>query len=162
MRHGHDARRAREHRAGSCARRSRRCPTAARARGRSGTGERYVFTITADPLHPRFNLFAMPYPSNDMFVALAPEGLALLDASGEPRSDEDIMADVRRTFRVWDAGTESNQAGASGRDGVPLQAGHHMGAPEGDGTVRREADPIYAYPAAAELVRVVIVPQEDD
>ncbi len=123
-------------------------------------GDRYVFMITADPLHPRFNLFAMPYPSNDMFVALAPEGLALLDASGEPRSDEDIMADVRRTFRVWDAGTESNQAGASGRDAVPLQAGHHMGAPEGDGTVRREADPIYTYPAAAELVRVVIVPQE--
>lgn len=123
-------------------------------------GDRYVFTVTPDPLHPRFNLFAMPYPSNDMFVALAPEGLALLDASGAPRSDEDIMADVRRTFRVWDAGTESNQAGAAGRDAVPLQAGHHMGAAEGDGTVRREADPIYAYPAAAELVRVVIVPQE--
>ncbi len=122
-------------------------------------GQRFVFTVTPDRTHRRLAIASMPYPSNDMFIAFAPEGLELLDASGAPRSDADIMADVRRTLRMWDVGTEANQAGGGGRDAVPLQPAIDLGVSEGDGTVRREADPVWGYPSASELVRVTIAPR---
>lgn len=121
-------------------------------------GHSYVFTVTADREHRRLNMAAMPYPSNDMFLAFDPEGIELLSEMGAPRSDADIAADVRRMFRAWDVGTEANQAGGAGRDAVPLQPAIDLGVSEGDGTVRREPDPVWSYPSASELVRVTIAP----
>lgn len=133
-------------------------PEGASEAGPLRDGQRYVFTVTASRERRRFNMASMPYPSNDMFLAFDPEGLELLDPSGTPRSDAAIAADVRRMLRAWDVGTEANQAGGGGRDAVPLQPGADIGTSEGDGTVRRQADPVWSYPAATELVRVTIRP----
>lgn len=121
-------------------------------------GSAYTFEVTADPVHRWLELAAMPYPSNDTFLAFEPPGIALLDADGAPRPDAALAEDAR-ALRAWDAGTEANQAGAAGADQVPLQRGLDVGAGEGDGTVRAEADPVWGYPAAEELVRVTVTPR---
>lgn len=126
-------------------------------------GESFTFEVTLDAAHRFFNLASMPYPSNDMFVAFEPPGVALLDEGGSPRSDAAIASDVAALFYAWDTGTEANQAGGGGRDNVPLQNNEMLtdvGASEGDGTVRAEPDPTYGFPSPAELVRVTIAPVE--
>ncbi|HJL16940.1 MAG TPA: spondin domain-containing protein [Sandaracinaceae bacterium LLY-WYZ-13_1] len=125
-------------------------------------GESFTFTVEAGPDHRFFNMASMPYPSNDLFVAFEPPGVALLDESGSPRSDAAIGEDVRAAFGAWDTGTEVNQAGGAGSDQVPLQGGEtNVGPSEGDGAVRAEADPAYGYPAVSDLVRVTITPVEE-
>ncbi|RZO57153.1 MAG: hypothetical protein EVA89_22890 [Sandaracinaceae bacterium] len=124
-------------------------------------GESFTFEVTADAAHRYFNLASMPYPSNDMFVALEPPGVALLDEGGAPRSSAAIASDVQARLFAWDTGTEANQAGGGGRDNVPLQNNEGLtdvGASEGDGTVRAQPDPTFHYPAPSELVRVTLTP----
>ena len=79
-------------------------------------------------------------------------------SAGRPRSNLLIAADVAALLRAWDAGTEANQAGAGGHDMSPQQESYNLGEPEGDGTVRRQADPVWSYPSVRELVRVTIEP----
>lgn len=121
-------------------------------------GESYSVRITADRTHRWLALITMPFPSNDALISIGTRGVELLDQEGRPRSDEAIAQDVERMWRAWDGGTEANQAGAAGHDMSPYQESFNLGEPEGDGTVRREADPIWTYPAPVELVRVVVAP----
>ena len=121
-------------------------------------GQSYSVQVTADPVHRWLALITMPFPSNDALITVGPSGVALLDERGRPRSNAAIAADVAASLRAWDAATEANQSGAAGHDMSPQQESYNLGEPEGDGTVRRQADPIWSYPAPRELVRVTIEP----
>lgn len=119
-------------------------------------GESVSFTVTVAADAPRLSLASMVVPSNDTFLAFAGEGIALLDGTGEARSDAAIAADVVASLAAWDAGTERNQAGAAGPDQAPRQAGPDTGAGEGDGTVRTFGAPVWLVPEPADLLRVTI------
>ncbi len=121
-------------------------------------GDSFTIRVSPDAAHRFLSVVSMPFPTNDALVAFGPEGIALLDEAGRPRTNAQIAADIAASLRAWDAGTEANQSGSIGRDQSPHQAGYDMGASEGDGTVRRQADPVWSYPSARELVRVTIAP----
>ena len=122
------------------------------------SGGSYSFQVTADASHRFLSIATMVVPSNDTFLALGEGGVALLDASGNARSDAEIASDVDKMLAAYDAGTEANQGGALGPDMAPHQAGPNMGMPEGDGTVRPVSD-AWFYPAASNLVRVTLITQ---
>ncbi len=107
------------------------------------SGSEYVFTVMPTAEAPYLSIATMVVPSNDTFLAFGSEGLKLLDDQGQPRAQEDLMAEVMSTFVAWDAGTERNQAGAAGPDQAPRQAGPNTGADEGPGTVRVSEDPVW-------------------
>lgn len=127
--------------------------------GALAPGDSYTFTVSADAEHRFLSLAAMAVPSNDTFLAFGPQGVALLDASGAPRSDADIAADIEASLAAWDAGTEANQAGAAGPDQAPRQAAPNTGPAEGNGNVRLNDDPVWAYPALGDVLQVTIIPQ---
>jgi hypothetical protein len=121
-------------------------------------GSSEVFSVMLDNDHRYLSLASMLVNSNDTFAAFGPEGIELLDEMGQPRSDEDIAADIEAHFMAWDAGTEHNQAGAAGPD-QPLHGGPDTGADEGDGTVRVLNDAVWRYPALSDTLRVTITAQ---
>jgi hypothetical protein len=122
-------------------------------------GEAYVFTVEPQIGERFFSLASMIVPSNDTFVAFADGGIPLLEEDGTPRSDGQIAFDIAMYLQAWDAGTEANQAAAAGRDQAPYQSAPNVGASQGDGTVRRFADPVWIYPAPTESFRVTIHPR---
>jgi hypothetical protein len=73
-------------------------------------GASYEVTFAAAPGLPgrpgtsRVTFAAMFVPSNDLFFAPGPDGIALYEMDGTPRSG-DVTADVA----VWDAGTEADE-----------------------------------------------------
>ena len=79
-----------------------------------------------------------------------------MDENGARRSDADIAADIANDLIAWDAGTESNQAGAGGRDQAPRQAAPNTGADEGNGLVRLLNDPVWSYPQASDTLHITI------
>lgn len=121
-------------------------------------GQSVQFSVTADAGHRFLSLAAMVAPSSDTFIGLDPGGIALLDASGNPRSDTDIANDIAAHLFAWDAGTERNQSGGAGPDQAGHQSAPDTGASEGDGTVRQLGDPVWGYPAPLDLVKVTIKP----
>jgi hypothetical protein len=121
-------------------------------------GSALTFSVMLDSDHRYLSLASMLVHSNDTFMAFGPEGIALLDEMGMPRSDEDIAADIAAHLMAWDAGTERNQAGAVGPD-QPLQGGPDTGADEGDGTVRLLDDAVWRYPALSDMLRVTVTAQ---
>lgn len=131
-------------------------PDGAEEPGPIEDGGSYTFTVTPDAEHPFLSIASMVVPSNDTFVAFGPEGVRLLDESGEPRSEEMVAADIAALFRAWDAGSERNQAGAAGPDQAPRQAGPDTGADEGSGAVRELEDPVWSYPRLGDVLRVTI------
>ncbi|MEM6957988.1 MAG: spondin domain-containing protein, partial [Myxococcota bacterium] len=131
-------------------------------------GGGYTFSV-APTMDGRFlSLASMVIPSNDLFLALGPGGVALLEADGTRRSDEDINADIAAALAVWDAGTEQNQAGAAGSmqarppffGGPGGQGGPNMGEAEGNGLVREIPDGVWVYPTAGQVVRITVTPAE--
>ena len=120
-------------------------------------GTTISFVVTATMEAPLLSLATMVVPSNDLFLAFGGDGIRLMDASGTPRSDADIAADIAAALAVWDAGTEQNQSGAGGADQAP-RGMPDTGEAEGDGTVRAMPDGVWPYPTTAESVRVTIRP----
>ncbi len=120
-------------------------------------GAEVTFTVTADAANRYLNVASMIVPSNDAFVALGATGIELLDAAGARRSEADIAADVAAALGAWDAGTETNEAGAAGANQAP-RGMPNTGAPEGDGSVRELDDPVWIYPPVNDVVRVTITP----
>jgi hypothetical protein len=108
--------------------------------GPAAPGERFRFTARPDAAHPRLSLAAMLVETNDLFVGTAPEGVALLDGAGQPRSAADVEADLRASLALWDAGTEVNQTPGAGADQPIRQAGPNTGAADPDPTVRPYVD----------------------
>jgi hypothetical protein len=124
-------------------------------------GASITFTVTPSAAERFLSLAAMVAPSNDTFMAFAPEGIALLDAAGVERTDEDIAADIAAALSAWDAGTENNQGGALGSNMAPLGM-PNTGAGEGSGVVRdAEDDTVWPVPAPANIVRVTVGPAAD-
>jgi spondin N len=128
--------------------------------GSLGSGASFTFTIAPDETSSRLSIATMLIPSNDTFVSLGGEGIALLDGGGVPLTAEALEAAISAALGAWEAGTEANQAGAIGRDQEPRQAADNTGANEGNGLVRgsSEDDLIWAWPDANQLVRVTIAP----
>jgi hypothetical protein len=122
-------------------------------------GSSEVFSVMLDSDHRYLSLASMLVNSNDTFLAFGPGGIELLDEMGQPRSNEDIAADVEAHLMAWDAGTEHNQAGAAGPD-QPLHGGPDTGADEGDGTVRMLDDAVWRYPALSDALRVTITARQ--
>ena len=73
-------------------------------------GSSYEIQVDAAPGYPArmgataITFAAMFVPSNDLFFAPGPEGIALFDEDGMPRSGE-----VTQEVMVWDAGTEADE-----------------------------------------------------
>lgn len=120
-----------------------------------GAGAEVSLTPTAS--HAYLVLATMVVPSNDTFLALGGEGVALLDGDGNPRAVADIQADLDARLRAYDGGTERNQAGALGADQPPRQAGPNTGLAEGSGELRLYDD-VAPIPGADRLVRVIVRP----
>jgi hypothetical protein len=120
-------------------------------------GGSYSFSVTMDSSHRFLSVASMVVPSNDTFIAFPSSGIELIGENGQPRSAQEIAADLSGLI-AWDAGTEANQAGAVGRDQPPRQSDADAGALEGNGRVRSLADPIWSYPAVDDVIRVTITP----
>lgn len=83
----------------------------------------YRFMITADP-GDHLSLATMFVQSNDWFYAL--RNIPLFDEDGEP-----LSGNLTHLARLYDAGTEVDQAAGYGSDQAPRQAGPNTGATEG-------------------------------
>jgi hypothetical protein len=127
------------------------------AAGPAMPGERFRFAVTADPAYPYLSFAAMVVESNDAFVALPAEGVALLDAGGSARSAEMVRADLRRLLAVWDAGTEANEAPGLGMNQPLRQSGPNTGPADADSGVRRYQDATNDLGEAAALLEVAVV-----
>lgn len=135
-------------------------PNGAAGAGPAMPGSGYTFIVTPDADNRFLSLATMLVPSNDLFLAFGPEGIALLDEAGASRSDADIATDIAAALVAWDSGTEQNQSGAAGSDQAPRQAGPDTGEAEGNGLVRLLPDGVWSYPAVNEIVRVTVRPAE--
>jgi hypothetical protein len=90
-------------------------------------------------------------PSNDLFLAPDPEGIALFARDGDP-----VTGDVTDLVALWDAGTEINEEPGVGENQAQRQRGPGVGLVE-RGTVANVADVNgYEYPAVADVVRVTL------
>lgn len=105
------------------------------------------FEIEAAP-GDRLVFAAMFVQSNDLFYAPGPEGIALSDARG----------DVTAQIRLWDAGTEVNQAPGAGSDQAPRQKAPNSGAAE-NGVVRLVNDG-FSYPPVGRVLKATIARSE--
>jgi hypothetical protein len=110
-------------------------------------GGAFIFDIEARP-GDRISIASMFGQSNDMFLATAPEGIALFDGDGAP-----IAGDISAEFSMLDAGTEVNEYLGAGPNQAPRQAAPNSGADEG-GVVQLAA--AGSIPEAITLVRVMI------
>jgi hypothetical protein len=120
-------------------------------------GNSVSFQATPDATHRYLSIEAMLVPSNDTFAALGPMGVALLDTSGNPRSDSDIAADVMTNLAAYESGTEANQGSALGPDMAPYQAAPNTGANEGSGRVR-PIDGVWPFPPIPQILKVTLTP----
>jgi len=108
----------------------------------------FILELEAAP-GDRLSLVSMYAQSNDVFLATAPEGIALFDEDGEL-----LERDISAELDLWDAGTELNEAPGAGSNQAPRQAGPDTGPDEGG--VVRLVDDGFAYPAPSELVRIIV------
>ena len=99
----------------------------------------------------RLNLAFMFGQSNDLFYA-PDEAIELFDADGNP-----ISGDFTGSFKLWDAGTEVNQAPGLGADQGPRQKGPNTGEAE-KGVVKLVSDG-FTYPDTKSVLRVTITAQ---
>jgi len=114
------------------------------------SGEAFEFTFSATA-GSKLNLAFMYGQSNDLFYA-PNSGVELFDRDGNP-----LNGDVTELFKLWDAGTEVNQAPGLGADQGPRQKGPNMGAAE-KGVVRLVSDG-FSYPETKSVLRVTITAQ---
>ena len=125
-------------------------PDGAGAAGPIAPGQKYEFTIMAENNDDVLSLATMLVESNDLFVAPEPAGIALFDGSGQPLAQRDVTD----LLRIWDLGTEANQAPRMGPDQAPRQAAGNTGAREG--TIRAFDGGTRALPAAQQLVNIAV------
>lgn len=126
-------------------------PTGEKQPGLLKPGQAYEFTVQVTP-SDKLSFAAMFAESNDLFYALAEDGLALFDAQGQP-----LSGDMTSRVALWDAGTEVNQEPGLGSDQAHLQKAPKTGKAE-NGAVRLVADS-FTYPPVREVIRVLITPQ---
>jgi len=96
----------------------------------------------------KLDLATMYRQSNDLFYAPA-QAIDLFDASGNP-----LSGDITAELRLWDAGTEVNQAPGFGSEQAPRQKMKNTGAAE-NGLVGPVKDN-FVYPNTKDVLRVTI------
>jgi len=111
------------------------------------TGQAFEFTVYA-AAGMKLNLAFMYGQSNDLFYA-PDAAIDLFDANGDP-----IDGDITDKIKLWDAGTEVNQAPGLGADQGPRQKAPNTGADE-NGVVRLVNDG-FTYPETKSVLRVTI------
>jgi hypothetical protein len=111
------------------------------------TGGAFEFSFAATP-GMKLNLATMYGQSNDLFYA-PDAAIDLFDVKGNP-----VNGDVTSLFKLWDAGTEVNQAPGLGADQGPRQKGPNTGADE-NGVVKLVSDG-FTYPDTKSVLRVTI------
>ena len=123
-------------------------PVGATARGAATPGNRYTLTVQGLP-GDRLSFVTMFGMSDDWFFGTQPDGIALFDDTGAPRT-----GDVSDEIAIYDTGTEIDEELAIGPDTGPQQPAPNTGAVDPIAQVR-EAD--YPKPASAHL-RVTLTP----
>ncbi|RUA12496.1 MAG: hypothetical protein DSY82_01090, partial [Flavobacteriia bacterium] len=88
--------------------------------------------------------------SNDLFYGFSDKGLELFDASGNP-----VTGKVSMEVKLWDAGTEVNQAPGMGSDQPLNQSGPNTGADE-NGVVHMVND-TFTYPDPNKVIEITIM-----
>ncbi len=88
-------------------------------------GQVYEGTFTVASGQGGLTLASMLVQSNDLFIAPSAP-IPLFDSNG-PLGERDVTSQLR----LWDAGTERNQAPGAGPDQAPRQAGANVGPAEG-------------------------------
>ncbi len=108
--------------------------------GPARPGERYRFSLDADPERPLLSFAFMVVESNDVFVAMRPPGIHLYTDDQPPRlrDPEAIATDVMTMAAVWDAGVEANEVPGVGPS-MPAR-GPGLGAPDPRPTIRVYTD----------------------
>lgn len=107
----------------------------------------YEFNFTATQ-GMKLNLLAMYGQSNDLFYAPA-KAIELFDRSGNP-----LSGDITGEFKLWDAGTEVNQAPGIGSEQAPRQKMKNTGTMENGfvGTVKDS----FVYPNTKDVLKITI------
>lgn len=121
-------------------------PVAGQGPGPAMPGGAYRFEVLAAP-GDRLSFATMVGQSNDLFLAPDGAGVALFDDAGRPLPERSLEA-----VRVWDAGSEANQAPGIGPDQAPRQAA--AGAGRAEGALGLFSDATRAIPAPRALVEV--------
>jgi hypothetical protein len=114
----------------------------------SGGAFEFTFIATSGT---KLDLAMMYGQSNDLFYA-PEQAIELFDKDGNP-----VSGDITDLLKLWDAGTEVNQAPGLGSDQGPRQKGPNTGTPE-NGVVRLVSDG-FAYPETKSVLRVTITAQ---
>jgi hypothetical protein len=106
------------------------------------------FEVTAEP-GDRLVLASMFVQSNDKFYATDPNGIALFDSMSGP-----VSGDWTKSIKLWDAGTEKDEAPGLGPNQAPRQKAANIGPAEG-GIVHLASDG-FEYPPTDEVVRLTL------
>jgi hypothetical protein len=109
-----------------------------------------IVATPGDKLH-----FAVMFVhSNDLFYAFGSHGLPLFDDMKRP-----IAGDMTSHVKLWDAGTELNQAPGVGPDQAPRQPAPGVGTKTRD-PVRLVSDVHdgFVYPPVANVIRITVTP----
>lgn len=117
-------------------------------------GEVAKATVTARP-GDQLSFASMFAASNDLFIGLPQEGLALFD--GETA----VSGELRTEVALYDAGTEVNQEPGTGADQPGRQAEHGAGTAE-NGVVEKVGSDDgtgFVYPTLTDWVILSVVPQ---
>ena len=113
-------------------------------------GDAYTFTFSAEE-GERLSFATMWVQSNDLFFAPNGRGIELFNSNGTP-----LSGDITSLLRLWDAGTEMNEAPGVGPNQAPRQSGAGAGTEESS-EVRPVSDG-YSYPETSSVLRVTITP----
>jgi len=112
-------------------------------------GENYRVEFTAEAFS-RLSMAMMLVGSNDQLIATGSPGIGMFAGGGQPLG----VRDVTNLLRVWDVGSEVNQAPGQG-PWQPANSGANIGAPEAGGVFPHN-DSTRAIPLAADLVSVQV------
>ena len=106
-------------------------PTGASSPGPALPGHAYEWTFYAHP-GDRLSFATMLVQTNDYFFAPDELGIPLYRANGAPMS-----GDVTAYVKLWDAGTEGDEALGSGPNQAPRQSGPNTGPDDPNDEVRQ-------------------------
>ncbi|MGH6932592.1 MAG: spondin domain-containing protein [Dongiaceae bacterium] len=109
------------------------------------------FEVTVRP-GERLAFAAMFVQSNDTFVAVDPQGVALFDENKRP-----IEYGAADAMHYWDAGTEIDEPPGVGPNQAPRQAVANTGPAENGNVALQDGE--FAYPAIAAVIQASILPQ---
>src|SRR5688572_22856656 len=128
--------------------------------GPLGAGDAFEISFSAGR-GQRFSFATMLGESNDWFFAPRPQGIALFDGVGTPRS-----GDVTGEVALWNAGTEVDEEPGVGEFVGPRQSAPDAGDPDPDATIRELGETIpltdgstFVRPSTAAMIRVNLEPQ---